>query len=183
MTFLIIKALLSGLIIAIVSEVSRKAPALGALIVSLPLVSLLAMMWMWNETQDTQRIARSRTGHVLVRAAIAADVSGIALAVARRLRLLAISCWGVRDDHRALCTDGVGAFPLWHHSVRAFAGKVGTGFPSAKAANKITAFAGKACARPDRGWEPVFRPQKRQIKPSPPSDNRPAASTCAHCQT
>jgi hypothetical protein len=35
----------------------RKAPALGALIVSLPLVSLLAMMWMWNETQDTQRIA------------------------------------------------------------------------------------------------------------------------------
>jgi hypothetical protein len=57
MTFLIIKALLSGLIIAIVSEVSRKAPALGALIVSLPLVSLLAMMWLWNETQDTQRIA------------------------------------------------------------------------------------------------------------------------------
>lgn len=57
MTFLIIKALLSGLIIAIVSEVSRKAPALGALIVSLPLVSLLAMMWLWNDTQDTQRIA------------------------------------------------------------------------------------------------------------------------------
>lgn len=43
MLYLAIKALLSGLIIAIVSEVSRRAPALGALIVSLPLVSLLAM--------------------------------------------------------------------------------------------------------------------------------------------
>ncbi|MDX1716938.1 MAG: DUF3147 family protein [Anderseniella sp.] len=57
MTYLIIKALLSGLIIAIVSEVSRKAPAFGALIVSLPLVSLLAMIWLWNDTQDTARIA------------------------------------------------------------------------------------------------------------------------------
>lgn len=57
MTYLIIKALLSGLIIAVVSEVSRKAPAFGALIVSLPLVSLLAMMWLWNDTHDTARIA------------------------------------------------------------------------------------------------------------------------------
>jgi uncharacterized membrane protein (GlpM family) len=57
MTYLVIKAVVSGLIIAIVSEVSRKAPALGALIVSLPLVSLLAMMWLWNDTQDTARLA------------------------------------------------------------------------------------------------------------------------------
>jgi hypothetical protein len=57
MLYLAIKALLSGLIIAIVSEVSRRAPALGALIVSLPLVSLLAIMWLWHDTRDTIRIA------------------------------------------------------------------------------------------------------------------------------
>lgn len=57
MLYLVVKALLSGLIIAIVSEVSRRAPAFGALIVSLPLVSLLAMMWLWNDTRDTVRIA------------------------------------------------------------------------------------------------------------------------------
>jgi hypothetical protein len=57
MLYLAIKALLSGLIIAIVSEVSRRAPALGALIVSLPLVSLLAIMWLWYDTRDTVRIA------------------------------------------------------------------------------------------------------------------------------
>ena len=30
---------------------------LGLFIVSLPLVSLLAMIWLWNDTQDTARIA------------------------------------------------------------------------------------------------------------------------------
>ena len=57
MIYLAIKALVSGLIIAIVSEVSRRAPAVGALIVSLPLVSLLAMMWLWHDTRDAVRIA------------------------------------------------------------------------------------------------------------------------------
>jgi hypothetical protein len=57
MSYLILKAALSGLIIAIVSEVSRRAPALGALIVSLPLVSLLAIIWLWNDTRDVVRIA------------------------------------------------------------------------------------------------------------------------------
>ncbi len=57
MFYLTIKALLSGVIIAVVSEVSRRAPALGALIVSLPLVSLLAIIWLWNDTRDVARIA------------------------------------------------------------------------------------------------------------------------------
>ena len=51
------KAILSGLIIALVSYVSKKMPTLGALIVSLPLVSLLAIFWMWHDGVDTERIA------------------------------------------------------------------------------------------------------------------------------
>ncbi|MDQ4086610.1 MAG: DUF3147 family protein [Pseudomonadota bacterium] len=57
MTYLILKALLSGLIIAIASEVARRSPGLGALIVSLPLVSILAILWLWRDTGDTDRIA------------------------------------------------------------------------------------------------------------------------------
>lgn len=57
MTYLLVKALLSGLIIAIVSEVARRAPGLGALIVSLPLVSILAILWLWRDTGDPARIA------------------------------------------------------------------------------------------------------------------------------
>ena len=41
MLYLAAKAALSGIIIAVVSEVARRSPTLGALIVSLPLVSIL----------------------------------------------------------------------------------------------------------------------------------------------
>ena len=57
MTYLLVKALLSGAIIAIVSEIARRSPGLGGLIVSLPLVSLLTFIWLWRDTGDTVRIA------------------------------------------------------------------------------------------------------------------------------
>ncbi len=57
MLYLATKALLSGIIIAIVSEVARRSPGIGALIASLPLVSILAIIWLWHDTGDTSRIA------------------------------------------------------------------------------------------------------------------------------
>lgn len=61
MVYLLLKAALSGLIIAIVSEVARRAPGLGALIASLPLISVLGMIWLWRDTQDTARMADHAT--------------------------------------------------------------------------------------------------------------------------
>jgi hypothetical protein len=55
--YLVIKAALSGVIIAVASEVARRWPGWGALIVSLPLVSVLAMIWLWRDTQDPVRMA------------------------------------------------------------------------------------------------------------------------------
>jgi hypothetical protein len=57
MTYLLVKALLSGLIVAAASEVARRWPGTGALIVSLPTVSLLTMIWLWRDTGDPSRIA------------------------------------------------------------------------------------------------------------------------------
>ncbi|MGB3810694.1 MAG: DUF3147 family protein [Parvibaculum sp.] len=57
MAYLIVKALLSGVIIMAVSEIAKRSPALGALVVSLPLVSILAILWLWNDTGDSERIA------------------------------------------------------------------------------------------------------------------------------
>lgn len=57
MTYLLIKALASGIIIAIVSELARRNPGFGALIVSLPLISLLGMIWLWRDTHDPERLA------------------------------------------------------------------------------------------------------------------------------
>jgi hypothetical protein len=40
-----------------VSEIAKRSPAFGALVASLPLVSLLAIIWLWRDTGDTVRIA------------------------------------------------------------------------------------------------------------------------------
>ncbi len=57
MLYLILKAGISGVLIAAASEAARRAPALGALIVSLPLTSLLALIWLWRDGGDNQRVA------------------------------------------------------------------------------------------------------------------------------
>ena len=57
MLYLFLKAAISGIIVAIVSEVARKYPGWGGLIASLPLVSVLGMIWLWRDTQDPVRLA------------------------------------------------------------------------------------------------------------------------------
>ena len=53
----IIKAALSGLIVATVATVARRYPGFGALVASLPLVSVLGMIWLWNDTADPVLLA------------------------------------------------------------------------------------------------------------------------------
>jgi hypothetical protein len=55
--YFLVKTLLTAVIIAVVSETAKRSPSLGALIASLPLVSVLAVLWLWRDTGDTTRIA------------------------------------------------------------------------------------------------------------------------------
>lgn len=57
MTWFLLKSLISGVIIATVSEIARRNSAFAALVASLPLVSVLGMIWIWGESHDSQRIA------------------------------------------------------------------------------------------------------------------------------
>jgi hypothetical protein len=57
MLYVLTKALLSGAIIAAASEVAKRSPALGAVILSLPLVSVIAFVWLWRDTGDKEAIA------------------------------------------------------------------------------------------------------------------------------
>lgn len=50
MIYFLLKAALSGALIAIISEVARRFPGLGGLIASLPLISLMAIVWLWRDT-------------------------------------------------------------------------------------------------------------------------------------
>lgn len=57
MLYLFIKAAISGVIVAAVSEIARRYPGWGGLVASLPLTSLLAMLWLFRDTGDPERVA------------------------------------------------------------------------------------------------------------------------------
>ena len=44
--YIVIKALVSGVIIAAASEAARRSTLLGAIIISLPLMSIVAIVWL-----------------------------------------------------------------------------------------------------------------------------------------
>jgi len=54
---LIAKALLAGAMIAAISEIGRRLPAVAALVASLPLVSVLGMILLWRERPDAENMA------------------------------------------------------------------------------------------------------------------------------
>ena len=51
------KALVSGAVIAIASEVARRNPGWGGLLASLPFVSMLSLAWLWRASPDAARAA------------------------------------------------------------------------------------------------------------------------------
>ena len=62
MVWYIIKLFLTAGIIVLISEVSKRLPLLGSLIASLPMISVLGMIWMYGETKDLIRIADHAEG-------------------------------------------------------------------------------------------------------------------------
>ena len=57
MTYTILKFGLSAAVIVAVSEIAKRSSLLGGLLASLPLTSLLAFVWLWRDTRDTQKVA------------------------------------------------------------------------------------------------------------------------------
>ena len=57
MWYLGLKALISGILVAAVSEVAKRHPGVGGLIASLPLVSVLGMIWLWRDQPDARNMA------------------------------------------------------------------------------------------------------------------------------
>ncbi len=61
MWYLLVKAAVSGVLIALISEIARRHSGWGGLLASLPLTSLLAIMWLWRDTADAERVAALST--------------------------------------------------------------------------------------------------------------------------
>lgn len=56
MTYFIVKALVTGVVVASIAELSRRYELLAAALASLPLVSILAFVWIYLESPDTGKL-------------------------------------------------------------------------------------------------------------------------------
>lgn len=61
MIFYVAKTAISAMLIVAISELAKRSSFLGALLASLPLVSVLAMLWLYADTRDTGRISSLST--------------------------------------------------------------------------------------------------------------------------
>jgi hypothetical protein len=57
LSYLLFKFGLSAAVLVAVSEIAKRSSALAALVASLPLTSLLAFVWLYIDTKDTQKVA------------------------------------------------------------------------------------------------------------------------------
>ena len=62
MAALIVKVLLTAVIVVAVSELGKRSTLAGALLASLPLTSLLALIWLYRDTGDAAQAAELARG-------------------------------------------------------------------------------------------------------------------------
>jgi hypothetical protein len=56
MVFFIVKVVTTALVVAAVSEVAKKFPLLGAMIVSFPMISIMTFIWIYVDTKDVPKL-------------------------------------------------------------------------------------------------------------------------------
>lgn len=61
-TQLILRALLSGALVVGIGELAKRNNYTAAIVHSLPLISLFALIWLFSETRDTALVARHMAG-------------------------------------------------------------------------------------------------------------------------
>jgi uncharacterized membrane protein (GlpM family) len=57
MLFIVSKYAITALLVVIVSEVAKRSDKIGALIASLPLVTVMVMVWLYVENQGIEKVA------------------------------------------------------------------------------------------------------------------------------
>lgn len=54
---LVLKGVIAGIMITAISEIGRRLPATAAIVASLPLVSVLGMIFLWHAKPDAENMA------------------------------------------------------------------------------------------------------------------------------
>ena len=53
----VLKVAISAALVVLISELSKRSTLIGALLASIPLVSVLAVVWLYTETRDAAQVA------------------------------------------------------------------------------------------------------------------------------
>jgi uncharacterized membrane protein (GlpM family) len=62
MAYYVFKVAISALLIVAIAEISKRSSFIGALLASVPLVSVLAMVWLYVDTRDSDKVAALASG-------------------------------------------------------------------------------------------------------------------------
>ena len=57
----VIKTIVTLIIIIAASVIAKKSSLVGGILISLPIVSILAMLWLWVDTKDKVKVAQLST--------------------------------------------------------------------------------------------------------------------------
>lgn len=57
MSWIITKYLITAAVVVLISEVAKRSDKLGSLVAALPMVTILALIWLYVENQSTEKIA------------------------------------------------------------------------------------------------------------------------------
>jgi len=57
LVYYLIKIFISTLLIVAISEIAKRSTFVGALLASIPLISLLAMVWLYIDTKDVTKVS------------------------------------------------------------------------------------------------------------------------------
>lgn len=64
--YFVLKCILSGIIVGMVSEIAKRNPGFAAIVSSLPLTSILALVWLYKDTGDVKAVVGLSNGIALI---------------------------------------------------------------------------------------------------------------------
>lgn len=59
--YYVLKIVITTLLIVAISEVSKRSSLIGAILASVPLVSVMAMLWLYVDTKDIEKVSELST--------------------------------------------------------------------------------------------------------------------------
>ncbi len=62
MAYYIVKVFITAILVVLISEISKRSSLIGAILASLPVVSILAFIWLYIDTKSVEKISELSIG-------------------------------------------------------------------------------------------------------------------------